>query len=83
VLFLSKKDLESVLTMRDTIAAVEEAFKELASGTAVMPTRVGLTVGDRAGWVGAMPAYLSRANALTTKIVTSYKNNPSKYGLPP
>jgi len=82
VLFLSKKDLESVLTMRDTIAAVEEAFKELASGTAVMPTRVGLTVGDRAGWVGAMPAYLSRANALTTKIVTSYKNNPSKYGLP-
>lgn len=82
MLFLSKKDLESVLTMRDTIAAVEEAFKELASGTAVMPTRVGLTVGDRAGWVGAMPAYLSRANALTTKIVTSYKNNPSKYGLP-
>jgi len=82
VLFLSKKDLENVLTMRETIAAVEEAFRELASGTAAMPTRVGLTVGDRAGWVGAMPAYLSRANALTTKIVTSYKDNPSKYGLP-
>jgi len=82
VLFLSKKDLENVLTMRETIAAVEEAFRELASGTAAMPTRVGLTLGDRAGWVGAMPAYLSRANALTTKIVTSYKDNPSKYGLP-
>jgi len=82
VLFLSKKDLENVLTMRETIAAVEEAFRELTSGTAAIPTRVGLTLGDRAGWVGAMPAYLSRTNVLTTKIVTSYKDNPSKYGLP-
>lgn len=82
MLFLSKKDLENVVTMRETIAAVEEAFRELASGTAVMPTRVGLTVGDGARWIGAMPAYLNRANALTTKIVTSYKNNPSKHGLP-
>lgn len=82
MLFLCRKDLENVLTMRETIVAVEEAFRELISGTAVMPTRAGLLVSDRAGWVGAMPAYLSRADALTTKIVTSYEDNPSKYGLP-
>lgn len=82
VLVLSRKDIESVLAMRETIAAVEEAFKELGSGTAVMPTRVGLPVSDRAGWLGAMPAYLSRAGAMATKIVTSYDNNPTRHRLP-
>lgn len=82
MLFLSKKDIENLLTMRETIAAVEEAFRELASGTAVMPTRVGLPVSDRAGWIGAMPAYLGKAEALATKIVTSYELNPLRHGLP-
>ena len=82
VLILSAKDLKRVLTMRETIVEVEKAFKELACGTAVMPTRVGLNVFDGARWIGAMPAYLSKAQALGTKIVTSYDTNPSKHGLP-
>ena len=82
VLVLSKNDLKRVLTMSETIIAVEEAFRELASGTAVMPTRVSLSMSDKAGWMGAMPAYLSCAGALTTKIVTSYDHNPSRHGLP-
>lgn len=82
VLILSAKDLKRVLTMRETIVEVEEAFRELACGTAVMPARVGLTVFNKAGWIGAMPAYLSRARALATKIVTSYDANPSTHGLP-
>lgn len=82
VLILSRTDLKTVLTTRETIAAVEEAFKELASGTATMPTRIGLSIADKAGWMGAMPAYLSHAGALGTKIVSSYSDNPSKHGLP-
>jgi len=82
VLILSRTDLKTVLTMRETIAAVEEAFRELASGTATMPTRIGLSIPDKDGWMGAMPAYLSHAGTLTTKIVASYRDNPSKYGLP-
>jgi len=82
VLVLSRADLKTVLTMRETIASVEEAFRELASGTAIMPTRIGLSIADKAGWMGAMPAYLSHAGALGTKIVSSYRDNPSKHGLP-
>ena len=41
VLILSRKDLEAVMTMKETIEAVESAFKELTMGTARMPTRVG------------------------------------------
>jgi len=82
VLMLSKKDVETVLTMKESIVAVEEAFRELASGTALMPTRVALSVSDKKGWMGAMPAYLSGAGALAAKIVTAYENNPSKHKLP-
>jgi len=82
VLILSKKHIESVLTMEESIAAVEEAFRELAMKTAQMPTRASLSVSDKEGWMGAMPAYLSKAGALTTKIVTSYENNPARHKLP-
>jgi len=82
VLILSRKHVESVLTMTESIAAVEEAFRELALKTAQMPTRAGLLVFDKEGWMGAMPAYLSKAGALTTKIVTSYENTPVRHNLP-
>jgi len=82
VLILSRKHIESVLTMKESIAAVEEAFRELALKTAQMPTRASLSVLDKEGWMGAMPAYLGKAGALTTKIVTSYENNPARHKLP-
>jgi len=82
VLILSRKDLEAVMTMKETIEVVENAFKELTRGTARMPTRVGLTVFDRAGWMGVMPAYLSEAGSLAAKIVAVFEDNPSKYNLP-
>ncbi len=82
VLILSKKDLEAVMTMKETIQVVERAFKELALGTARMPTRLGLTVFDRAGWMGVMPAYLSETGSLAAKIVAVFESNPSKHNLP-
>jgi len=82
VLILSRKDLEAVVTMKETIEAVEHGFKELAVGTARMPTRASLTVFDRAGWMGVMPAYLSETGSLAAKIVTVFEENPSKYSMP-
>ena len=82
VLVLTRKDLESVVTMKDTIDAVEHGFKELAVGTARMPTRASLMVFDRAGWMGVMPAYLSETGSLAAKIVTVYDENPAKYSMP-
>jgi len=82
VLILSRKDLEAVMTMKETIEVVEHAFKELTMGTARMPTRVGLTVFDKAGWMGVMPAYLSGIGSLAAKIVAVFEDNPSKHNLP-
>jgi len=78
VLILSRVDLERVLTMRDTISVLETAFKEQAVGGVVMPNRVSVPMPKNEGWLGVMPAYVERLEALSTKIVTSFDRNSSK-----
>jgi ornithine cyclodeaminase/alanine dehydrogenase len=77
---LTKEDVVRVLDMRDCIDVIEKAFAELASGTAVLPLRIGITPPD--GVSLYMPAYLKQMGALACKIVTVYKNNPTRHNLP-
>ncbi len=79
-LLLSRSDVTHVLDMADCIDVVEKAFVELASGTAELPVRIALTPPN--GWASYMPAYLEGLGALACKVVTVYKNNPSKHNLP-
>jgi ornithine cyclodeaminase/alanine dehydrogenase len=79
-LLLTRNDVIKVLQMGDCITAVEKAFAELAEGTAVLPLRINITPPD--GLSLYMPAYLKQMGALACKVVTVYKNNPQKYGLP-
>ena len=79
-LLLTKEDVVRVLDMRDCINVVEKAFAELASGTAVLPRRIGIAPPD--GVSLYMPAYLKQMGALACKVVTVYKNNPTRHNLP-
>jgi len=79
-LILNRKDVISVLDMKDCMDVVESAFNELANGTAVLPLRTPITPPD--GLSLYMPAYLKDAGALACKVVTVYKNNPKNYKLP-
>ncbi len=82
-LLLSRKDVESVLTMKDCLAAVEKAFAELARGNAVMPQRSVIRVAEHKGVFLAMPAYIGgETNAIGLKAVTVYPDNPGKHKLP-
>lgn len=82
-LLLSRKDVESILTMDDCLQAVETAFSELARGRAVMPQRAVIPIPEHKGIYLAMPGYIGGdMNALGLKVVTVYPNNPSKYELP-
>jgi ornithine cyclodeaminase/alanine dehydrogenase len=81
-LILSSSQVRSLLSMSDCISAVEEAFREFASGTTTMPTRVGVQLTEKAGWLGIMPAYLSRMESLSTKIVSVYTQNQTARGIP-
>lgn len=79
-LILNKTEVASLLVMKDCMIAVEQAFAELSGGTAVLPLRIGISPPD--GLSLYMPAYLKKMEALACKVVTVYKNNPSKHDLP-
>lgn len=79
-LILNRKDVASVLNMKDCITAVESAFKELAKGTADMPMRTNIK--PPGGISLYMPAYLKEMEALACKVVTVYKDNPTKHDMP-
>ncbi len=79
-LLLTRDDVVSLLNMRDCMDAVEKAFSELARGTAIMPLRTSITPPD--GLALYMPAYLKEMKALACKVVTVYKNNPTKHNMP-
>jgi hypothetical protein len=86
MLILSRADVESLLTMADTLAAVEEGFRRLAAGHVVMPQRAVTPIAPYHGLHLAMPAFAAGdggdVGALIVKIVTVYGDNPSRHALP-
>jgi len=81
MLLLSDADVERLLTMREAIDAVERAFGEYAKGSVLMPPRSTLRLSRFGGSVSLMPSYLEEAEALATKIISTYPRNQER-GLP-
>ena len=59
VLVLTKEDIESVVTIDDAIAAVEEGFKAFNSDKAIVPFPVALNVPDGHGDIHIKPGYMN------------------------
>jgi len=81
MLIISATQVRELIDMKEAVDAVERALIEFSAGAAVMPVRVATPVPAHSGLMLAMPAFLSRTDALGSKIVTVYKNNPQQ-GLP-
>jgi len=82
LLVLSKKDLEKVLTMRDTIDAVQEAFRGLALGEVEMPMPYLIDVRKHNGVWGVKSALINNLDVVGVKLSSGYFDNPTKYNLP-
>jgi ornithine cyclodeaminase/alanine dehydrogenase len=80
-LILSRRDLIQILDMPEVIAAVEAGFRQHAEGQVRAPVRLPLPVPNSNGIFLFMPAYAIASEALGTKIVSVYSDNP-KRGLP-
>ncbi|MFY9608637.1 MAG: ornithine cyclodeaminase family protein [Blastocatellia bacterium] len=84
MLILNEADLRSVLKMREVIDAVERGFHAIATGDAVAPERLRLSVPNRDSVLLHMPSYLGRQArkgdepALGTKIVGVFPENPGR-----
>lgn len=83
MLILSRHDVEALLTMTDTIAAVAEGFRQVAQGRVVMPQRLAVPVAPYNGIHLSMPAFVEGdPGALAIKIVTVFNDNRTKYDEP-
>jgi len=79
-LILTRADVLNVLSMKECMVVVEQAFRELVNGTANLPMRIPIVSSD--GLSLYMPAYLREMKALACKVVSVYKDNPSRHHLP-
>ena len=70
---LSRADVEALLDLDALVDALADAFVDLSGGRASMPQRVAALSGH--GLLGVMPAYLTSANVLETKLVTLFEGN--------
>lgn len=78
MLVFSAADVERLLDLDRLVDAVATAMADLSAGRAVMPPRVIMEVAGEDGLLGAMPAYLPSAGALTTKLVSLFPNNTDR-----
>jgi alanine dehydrogenase len=78
LLVLTERDVEALLDLDELREAVAGAMADLSAGRASMPPRVAALVESKRALLGAMPAYLPSAGALTTKLVTLFPENVSR-----
>jgi alanine dehydrogenase len=82
VRLLTKEDVAGLLNMPEALEYVEEAYKQLILGNALVPQRIAITE-LAPGLTLIMPGIIGgKMNALATKIVSVYKQNPEKYNMP-
>lgn len=83
ITILTLDDVEAVLTMPDTIDAVEEAFRQYALGTVQVPLRIGVKIPSHNGFHGVMQAHVGGGiDALAVKTGSMYRDNPQEHGMP-
>ncbi len=82
VLILTGEEAKGLLTMKEAIEAVEEAFRFKGRGRTHMPPKLYLYFEKYEGDLRVMPAYLEEGDIAGVKIVNSHPNNPKRFGLP-
>ncbi len=79
--FLSAANVRQALPMPEAIAAMRDAFAQLASGQVVMPPRAHVDIPEHDGVALFMPSYSRAANQFGIKVVNLFADNPQR-GLP-
>lgn len=83
MLVLTRADVEALLTMQETIEAVENGFRRYAAGDVVMPQRMATAIEPHQGIYLTMPCYVGGdPGTVTVKVVAVYGQNPARFDLP-
>ena len=81
VIFLGPRDVRSLLSVKDCISAVEEAFRSYGEGTAQAPGVLGIHV-DGGGFHIKAGLLNLRKQYFAAKINGNFPGNHSRFGLP-
>ncbi|MCE8423747.1 MAG: alanine dehydrogenase [Candidatus Methanoperedens sp.] len=81
ILWLNRKEVESLLDMKGTLKVVEEAFRQHGEKKVQMPPKLYLYFKKHNGDLRTMPAFLEEQDITGVKIVNVHPDNP-KIGLP-
>lgn len=81
IFVLSGQDLKKVLTMKDCIDEMRNAFTALSKGEVEVPLRTAIDMGPDNGGALFMPVYASNISRVGVKTVMINRDNPGK-GLP-
>jgi len=83
-LILTASEVLSCLDSDDVFRVVEETFLETGLGRTILPPKLFMYLPGEGhnDFMFAGPAGVPSAKAVGVKIVTGYKNNPQKFGLP-
>jgi alanine dehydrogenase len=77
LLFLSKNDIKDVITMKEVIELMKDAFRQVSSGKITAPLRTPITIPKHDAVALFMPAHSVENDLISLKLVSVFKNNPS------
>jgi alanine dehydrogenase len=78
ILWLNRKEVESLLDMKGALRVVEEAFRQHGLKKVQMPPKLYLYFKKHNGDLRTMPAYLEEQDITGVKIVNVHPDNPKK-----
>jgi ornithine cyclodeaminase len=81
ILYLLKPEIKELLSLEETIAAVEKSFAAFNSGKAILPGVINLDIPENQGEVHVKAAYMSGEDNYVIKIASGFYLNPAR-GLP-
>ena len=81
LLYLSAEHVRRALPMADAIAAMRDAFAQLANAQVTLPTRECLPTPDEHGVLLVMPCHSVASTLFSLKAITVFPDNP-RHGLP-
>jgi ornithine cyclodeaminase/alanine dehydrogenase-like protein (mu-crystallin family) len=82
VRILGRQEVTDLLTIRDTIPLMREAFVALANKSVSMPPRVFVKADRFGGSIAFMTAFIDPLQSMGMKAIALYGENPSKRSLP-
>lgn len=80
-LLLTHRDVASLISVAEAIAAVEEAFKLKALGRVRMPPKLYVLLPEYEGDFRCMPVYVEDWGLACVKVVNVHARNPSAHGI--